>query len=50
MTTQEFIFNAPLFCKVMGEEADAILKDLTGYLGFKLDGFNAQKGIEVYLL
>ena len=46
MTTQEFIFDAPLFCKVAGDEADAILKDLRGYLGFKVDGFNAQKGVE----
>ena len=46
MTTQEFIFDAPLFCKVAGEEADVILKDLKGYLGFKVDGFNAQKGVE----
>lgn len=46
MTTQEFIFEAPLFCKVYDEEADAISKDLKGYLGFKVDGFNAQKGVE----
>lgn len=46
MTTQEFVFDAPLFCKVAGEEADVILKDLKGYLGFKVDGFNAQKGVE----
>lgn len=46
MTTQEFIFDAPLFCKVAGEEADVILKDLKGYLEFKVDGFNAQKGVE----
>lgn len=46
MTTQEFIFDAPLFCKVAGDEVDAILKDLRGYLGFKVDGFNAQKGVE----
>ena len=46
MTTQEFIFDAPLFCKVAGEEADVILKDLKGYLGFKVDGFNAKKGVE----
>lgn len=46
MTTQEFIFDAPLFCKVAGEEADVILTDLKGYLGFKVDGFNAQKGVE----
>lgn len=46
MTTQEFIFEAPLFSKVTGEEADAILNDLRGYYGFKVDGFNAQKGVE----
>lgn len=46
MTTQEFIFDAPLFCKVAGEEADVILNDLRGYYGFKVDGFNAQKGVE----
>ena len=46
MTTQEFVFEAPLFSKVIGEEADSIIKDLTGYLGFKVDGFNAQKGVE----
>ncbi|MBO5816454.1 MAG: hypothetical protein J6R26_00695 [Paludibacteraceae bacterium] len=46
MTTQEFIFEAPLFCKVEGEESDAILEDLKNYDGFKVDGFNAQKGVE----
>ena len=51
MTTQEFIFKAPLFCKVAGEEADAILKDLKSQHQIKIDGFNAQKGTEsTYIL
>lgn len=46
MTTQEFVFDAPLFCKVEGEDADLIIHDLKGWYGFKIDGFNAQKGVE----
>lgn len=46
MTTQEFIFDAPLFCKVEGEDADLIIKDLRGGYKIKIDGFNAQRGVE----
>ena len=45
MTAQEFIFDAPLFCKVKGEEAQQIWHNLTA-IGHKFDGFNAQRGIE----
>jgi hypothetical protein len=46
MTTQEFVFDAPLYYKVEGEEADIILKELQSLRNFKIDGFNAQKGVE----
>ena len=46
MTTQEFIFEAPLFSRVADEDADAILAELINSSKFKVDGFNAQKGVE----
>lgn len=51
MTTQEFIFDAPLFSKAAGEEADAILNDLKRSHQTKFDGFNAQKEVDsTYIL
>jgi hypothetical protein len=46
MTTQEFIFDAPLFCKIEGEEAQQIWRELTDVLRPKFDGFNAQRSME----
>lgn len=46
MTTQEFVFEAPLFHKVYGDEADIILNDLSSLDNIKIDGFNAHKGVE----
>ena len=46
MTTQEFIFNTPLYQKVEGKDAEQIIKDLCDILKPKFDGFNAQRGIE----
>lgn len=51
METQDFIFKAPLFCKVYGDEADVILEDLKCPHQMKFDGFNAQKEVEsTYIL
>lgn len=46
MTTQEFIFDAPLYQKVEGENAIQILNDLCETYSHKYDGFNAQRGVE----
>lgn len=46
MTTQEFIFDAPLFYKAEGEEAQQIWRDLTNVMRPKFDGFNAQRSLD----
>lgn len=46
MTTQEFIFDTPLYHKIEGEDAKRIIEDLTSIITLKFDGFNAQRGIE----
>ena len=46
MTTQEFIFNVPLYQKVENEDAMRIIKDLCNVLRPKYDGYNAQRGVE----
>lgn len=44
MTAQEFIFNTPLYHKIKGEEADALLEELDKDL--RVDGYNPQRGID----
>lgn len=46
MTTQDFIFNTPLYQKIEGDDAMQIVKDLTSVMRPKFDGYNAQRGIE----
>lgn len=46
MTTQEFIFDTPLYHKVYGDEAKDIFNDFFNLLQSKYDGYNAQRGIE----
>ena len=46
MTTKEFIFDTPLYQKIEGKEAEQIINDLCDILKPKLDGYNAQRGIE----
>lgn len=46
MTTQEFIFDEPLYHKIGGDEAKQIIEDLTSVITLKFDGFNAQRRIE----
>ncbi|MBO7415550.1 MAG: hypothetical protein J6U22_03140 [Bacteroidaceae bacterium] len=44
MTTQQFIFEEPLYKKVKPSENPQILADLEGYI--KIDGYNTRKGVE----
>ena len=46
ITTQEFIFNTPLYQKVEGADAQQIISDLCDIMRPKIDGYNAQRGIE----
>lgn len=46
MTTQEFIFDIPLYQKIEGPDAQQILKELCEVLRPKYDGYNAQRSIE----
>lgn len=43
MTTQEFIFDIPLYQKIEGDDVKQIIKDLTSVISPKFDGFNAQR-------
>lgn len=42
MTTQEFIFDIPLYQKIEGDDVKQIIKDLTSIMTPKFDGYNAQ--------
>lgn len=42
MTTQEFIFDLPLYQKIEGDDVKQIINDLTSIISPKFDGFNAQ--------
>ena len=46
MTTQEFIFNVPLYQKVKGDDVDVILNELSLGSHARFDGYNAQQGVE----
>lgn len=46
MTTQEFIFDAPLYQKIESSDAQQIIRDLCNIMRPKIDGYNAQRGIE----
>lgn len=43
MTTQEFIFEIPLYQKIECDDVKQIIKDLTSIISPKFDGFNAQR-------
>lgn len=46
MTTQQFIFDTPLYQKVEGEDAKQIIDDLSSLHLLKVDGYNAQRRLE----
>lgn len=46
MTTQEFIFDIPLYQKIDGDDAKQIMNDLSSLHLLKVDGYNAQRRLE----
>lgn len=46
MTTQQFIFDTPLYQKIEGEDAKQIIDDLSSLHLLKVDGYNAQRRLE----
>lgn len=46
MTTQEFIFDIPLYQKIDGDDAKQIINDLSSLHLLKVDGYNAQRRLE----